>query len=170
MSGFVRRNVKVGPAAGAILIGLLSVPGNTLAQSLKDQIVGAWRQVSVYNDVAGVKKHIYGEKPVGLVVFDRSGYVISFLAKPDLPKFAANNRLKGTDEEYRSVMQGMISGFGTYTIDGDAVVINWIASSYPNRAGTMEKRTYKIVGDEMTAINPTASSGGTSYQKWVRAK
>jgi hypothetical protein len=170
MSGFVRRNVKAGLATGAIFIGLLSVPGNTLAQSLKDQIVGAWRQVSVYNDVAGVKKHIYGEKPVGLVVFDRSGYVISFLAKPDLPKFAANNRLKGTDEEYRSVMQGMISGFGTYTIDGDTVVIKWIASSYPNRAGTTEKRTYKIVGDEMTAINPTASSGGTSYQKWVRAK
>jgi hypothetical protein len=67
-------------------------------------------------------------------------------------------------------MQGMIAGFGTYTIDGDTVTIKWVASSYPNRAGTREKRTYKIVGDEMTAVNPTASSGGTSYQKWVRAK
>jgi len=64
----------------------------------------------------------------------------------------------------------MIAGFGTYTIDGDTVTIEWVASSYPNRAGTTEKRTYKIVGDEMTAVNPTASSGGTSYQKWVRAK
>jgi hypothetical protein len=99
-----------------------------------------------------------------------SGYVISFLATPDLPKFAANNRLKGTDAEYRAVMQGIIAGFGTYTIDGETVSTAWIASSYPNRVGTTEKRTYKIVGDEMTVVNPTASSGGTSYEKRVRVK
>ena len=157
-------------AVGAALAGLLSAPGTALGQSLKEQIVGAWRQVSIYNEDGGVKRHLYGEKPVGLAVFDRSGYVISFLSKPELPKFAANNRLKGTDEEYRGVMQGMIAGFGRYTVDGDTVTIEWVASSYPNRAGTTEKRTYKIVGDEMTAVNPTASSGGTSYQKWVRAK
>ena len=40
----------------------------------------------------------------------------------------------------------------------------------PNRAGTTEKRTYKIAGDELTAVNPTASSGGTSYSKLVRVK
>jgi hypothetical protein len=64
----------------------------------------------------------------------------------------------------------MISGFGTYTIEGDTATIKWIASSYPNRVGTTEKRTYKIVGDELTAVNPTASSGGTSHQTYVRAK
>jgi len=157
-------------AVGAVLAGLLSAPGIALGQSLKEQIVGAWRQVSIYIEEGGVKAQPYGENPVGLAVFDRSGYVISFLSKPELPKFAAKNRLKGTDEEYRGVMQGMIAGFGTYTIDGDTVTIKWLASSYPNRAGTTEKRTYKIVGDEMTAVNPTASSGGTSYQKWVRVK
>jgi hypothetical protein len=141
-----------------------------LGQSLKEQIVGAWRLVSIYNEEGGVKSHLYGEKPVGLAVFDRSGYVISFLSKPELPKFAAKNRLKGTDAEYRAVMQAMLSQFGTYTVEGDTVTIKWVASSYPNRAGTTEKRTYKIVGDELSAVNPTAASGGTSYQKWVRAK
>jgi hypothetical protein len=95
---------------------------------------------------------------------------MSFLSKPDLPKFAAKNRLKGTDTEYRGVVQGMISGYGTYTVEGDSVTIKWIASSYPNRAGTAEKRTYKITGDEMTSVNPTAASGGTSYSKLVRVK
>ena len=87
-----------------------------------------------------------------------------------MPKFAANNRLKGTDAEYREVMQGMVAGFGTYTVDGETVTIVWIASTYPNRVGTTEKRTSKIVGDELTNMNPTASSGGTSYQKYVRVK
>ena len=156
--------------AAVALAGLVSVPSIALSQSLKEQIVGAWRQVSIYNEEGGVKRHLYGENPVGLVVFDRSGYYISYLSKADLPKFAANNRLKGTDGEYRTVMQGMIAGFGMYTVDGDTVTIKWIASTFPNRAGTTEKRTYKIAGDELTAVNPTAASGGTSYSKLVRVK
>ncbi len=170
MRRFVCRTGLSGFAAGAVLVGLLSAPGSALGQSLKEQIVGAWRMVSIYNEAGGVKTHLYGEKPVGLTVFDRSGYVISFLSKPELPKFAANNRLKGTDAENRGVVQGMISQFGTYTVEGDVVTIKWVASSYPNRAGTTEKRTYKVVGDEMTSINPTAASGGTSYAKYTRAK
>ncbi len=35
-------------------------------------------------------------------------------------------------------MQGLIAGFGTYTVDGEIVTIVWEASSYPNRTGTVE--------------------------------
>jgi hypothetical protein len=153
-----------------MLAALLLIPGISLAQSLKEQIVGAWRLTSIYNEVDGVKKHLYGEKPVGMVVFDRSGYVVQYLQKPELPKIAAKNRLKGTDAEYRGIVQGMISGFGTYTVDGGAVTIKWIASSYPNRAGTTEKRTYKVAGDEMSSTNPTAASGGVSHTTYTRIK
>jgi len=159
-----------GLAVSAALAVTLAAPGIALGQSLKEQVVGAWRTVAIYNEVGGVKKHFYGEKPVGLTVFDRSGYIIQYLSKPDVAKFAAKNRLKGTDQEYRAVVQSMISGFGTYTVDGDTVTIKWVASSYPNRAGTTEKRTYKIARDQMTAVNSTAASGGTSYQRLVRAK
>ena len=90
--------------------------------------------------------------------------------KEDIPKFATANRLKGTDAEYRAVVQGMIAGFGTYTVEGDTVSIKTIVSSYPNRSGTTEKRIYKLSGDELTTVNPTAASGGTAYSKYVRAK
>jgi len=170
MGGFGNRTLWTRLAIAAALVALVSAPGTAGGQSLQEQIVGAWRQVSIYTEEGGVKTQPYGEKIVGLVVFDRSGYIISFLSKADLPKFAVNNRLKGTDAEYRAVVQGIIAGFGRYTVDGETVSIAWEASSFPNRAGTTEKRTYKIVGDEMTAVNPTASSGGTSYQKWVRVK
>ena len=170
MSEFAKKTSLARLAAGVALTGLLSVPGIALGQSLKEQIVGTWRTVSIYNEIGGAKTHLYGDKPAGLTMFDRSGNYMSFLAKPGLPKFAAKNRLKGTDAEYRGVMQGMISGFGTYSVEGDSVTIQWIASTYPNRAGTTEKRTYKIVGDELTSVNPTAASGGTSYAKLVRVK
>ena len=170
MSGFANRTSLARLAAGAALAGLVSVPGIALGQSLKDQIVGTWRTVAIYNETGGTKMHFYGDKPVGLTMFDRSGNYMSYLSKPDLPKFAAKNRLKGTDAEYRGVVQGMIAGFGTYSVEGDTVTIKWVASSYPNRAGTTEKRTYKIAGDELTSVNPTAASGGTSYAKLVRVK
>lgn len=162
------RRYRVG--VSAMLVCTLSLPGTAVAQSLKEQIIGTWRTVSIYNEQNGVKQNLYGEKPVGLTVFDRSGYVIQYLSKADVPKFAADNRLKATDQEYRTVMQSIIAGFGTYTVDGDTVTIKWVASSYPNRAGTTEKRTYKITGEQMTSVNPTAASGGTSYQTFERAK
>ena len=170
MSRLVQRNVWAMLIGGAALTGLLSAPDYAFGQSLKEQIVGAWRTVSIYNEQGGVKQNLYGDKPVGLSVYDRSGHVIQYLSKPDVPKFASSNRLKGTDQEYRTVVQSIISGFGTYTVDGDTVTIKWVASSYPNRAGTSEKRTYKIVGDQMSVVNPTAASGGTSHQTLVRAK
>ena len=170
MTGLENRTGTSRLAAGVALAMLLSAPGVALSQALKDQIVGAWRTVSIYNEVGGTKTNLYGDKPMGLTMFDASGNVMSFLSKPDLPKFATANRLKGTDAEYRAVVQGIIAGFGTYTVDGDTVTIKWLASSYPNRTGATEKRVYKIAGDEMTSVNPTAASGGTSYQKFVRAK
>ena len=170
MSGFVYRTVWSRLAVGVVFAGMLSASGIALGQSLKEQIVGAWRLVSIYNEDKGVKSNNFGEKPVGIVMFDRSGFVSQFLSKPGLPNFGVPNRLKGTDKEYREVVQGITAGFGTYTVDGDTVTITWVASSYPNRVGTAEKRTYKIVGDELSGVNPTASSGGTSYSKYVRAK
>jgi hypothetical protein len=170
MSRFVRRNVWSTLIAAASLAGLLLATGYAFGQSLKEQIVGTWRVVSIYNEVGGVKQNLYSDKPVGLVMFDGSGYVIQYLSKPEVPNFAENNRLKGTDQEYRTVVQSILSGFGTYTVDGDTVTIKWVASSFPNRAGTTEKRTYKILGDQMSVVNPTAASGGTSYQTLVRAK
>ena len=157
-------------AAGATLAIALSVPGTVHGQSVKEQIVGTWRLVSIYNEVNGTRTDLYGEKTLGLVVFDKFGNSMSMIAKQDIPKFASANRLKGTDAEYRAVVQGMIAGFGTYTVEGDTVSVTSIASSYPNRVGTTEKRIHKISGDEMTVVNPTAASGGTAYVKYVRVK
>jgi lipocalin-like protein len=98
--------------ACAAFAGLVSLSGVAFGQTLKEQIVGTWRQVSIYNEEGGTKRHLYGDNPVGLAVFDRSGYYISYLSKPDLPKFAGNNRQKGTDAEYRAIMQGMVADLG----------------------------------------------------------
>jgi hypothetical protein len=153
-----------------MLFALVSAPGISVGQSLKEQIIGTWRLTSIYNEEKGTKTNNYGDNPLGLLMFDRSGNVLQFLQKPGVPKFAENNRLKGTDAENRAALQSLTGGFGTYTVDGDIVTISWVASSFPNRIGTQEKRTYKIDGDKLVTTNPTASSGGTAYATYTRAK
>jgi len=153
-----------------IVAAALLVPSVAMAQALKDQIVGTWRLVSIYNEDKSGKRHLYGDKPVGILMFDRAGNVVQYLSKPDVPKFAKANRLEGTDKEYRESMQAIIAGFGTYSVQGDTVSIRWVASSYPNRTGTTEKRSYKVAGDQLNSRNPTAASGGVSYANYARAK
>ena len=156
--------------AYGIVAASLLWPGLAMAQTLKQQIVGTWKLQSIYNEDKSGKRMLFGDKPLGIVVFDGSGNVVSFLSKPDMPRFAKANRLSGTDKEYRDVMQATIAGFGTYTVEGETVSIRWVGSSYPNRVGATEKRTYQVKGDQLSATNPVASSGGTSHSIYVRAK
>jgi hypothetical protein len=156
--------------AYGMLAAALLAPGMAMAQALKDQIVGTWKLQSIYNEDKAGKRHLYGDKPLGILVFDGAGNVVQYLSKPDVPKFAKPNRLQGTDKEYREAMQAIIAGFGTYSVEGDTVSIRWVASSYPNRAGTTEKRSYKVAGDQLSSRNPTAASGGVSYANYARAK
>ena len=93
-----------------VLCGSLSLPEISYAQSLKEQLVGTWRLVSIYNEENGTKTNNFGDNPTGLLTFDQSGNVMQFLYKPGVPKFAVSNRLKGTDAEYRAAMQSMIAG------------------------------------------------------------
>jgi hypothetical protein len=63
----------------------LVATGDGIRAVIKEQIVGAWRIVSIYNEQNGVKQNLYGDKPVGLTVFDRSDYVIQYLSKAGVP-------------------------------------------------------------------------------------
>ena len=49
-------------------------------------------------------------------MFDGTGHFSWHIIKPDIPKFAANNRLQGTAEENKATVQGVLSYFGTYTL------------------------------------------------------
>ena len=52
-------------AVGVLLAGLLSAPGAALGQSLKEQIVGAWRLVSSTRRSKGSRRTRTGRNPWG---------------------------------------------------------------------------------------------------------
>jgi len=172
MSQFHRRPLWAGLMASVLAGALLLGASHAAAQSLKDQIVGTWKLVSIYNEKDGVRRDIFGPTPMGILIYDRNGNYASIIVRSGLPKFASKNREQGTADENRAVVQGSIAMFGTYTVGADGQVsLKREGSTYPNRTGTTETRTCTISGDEMKEVNPTpAIASGTSYLTWTRAK
>ncbi|MFO1204404.1 MAG: lipocalin-like domain-containing protein [Burkholderiales bacterium] len=154
-----------------MISGLLS--GSVTAQGLKEQIVGTWLPVFQYVDQDGKKLEPFGTNPKGIVVYDSNGYFVLVLQRATLPKFQSNNRLAGTVEENRAIVQGSIAYFGKYSIDEQEHKINlhYDGSTFPNWDGEDQVRLVEIAGDELNLISPvSAVGGGTVHLLLRRAK
>jgi hypothetical protein len=157
----------------ALLGGLDAARAVAQTASLKQQLVGTWTYVLAYNILPnGTRIEPQGQNGKGILVLDASGRFVWTLIKPDLPKFASNNRQTGTDAENRAVVQGTLAYYGTYEVDeaAKALVMHIEVSSFPNFNGATQRRSVKLENDELTVINAAGASGGTAYVSWKRAK
>jgi hypothetical protein len=137
------------------------------------QIVGAWTIVSSDTIRAdGTRVPTFGPNPKGLVIFDASGRYSLHLARPSGAPFASSNRMEGTPEENKAVVQGTLSHIGTYAISepDSTLVLRIESSSFPNWNGTEQRRVFTIAGDELRWRTPAASGGGSAELVWKRAK
>jgi hypothetical protein len=96
------------------------------------------------------------------------------MMRASLPKFASNNRVKGTAKENQAVVQGSNAYFGTYTVLNNkeqSITLHMEGGTFPNWDGQDQKRPMTVEGDELKLVNPTPSlGGGTNYMIWKRAK
>lgn len=162
-------------AATATLALAALLPSGALGQrsSLQDQLVGAWTYVSV--DTVrpdGSRTPMYGPHPQGLVIFDGNGRYALVNARGDLPRFASNDRLKGTPEEDKAVVEGSIAHFGRYAVnEADRTITFRIeTSTFPNWNGIEQKRPFTLTGDQLKWTTPSASGGGSGEVVLKRAK
>jgi len=142
------------------------------AQSAKD-LIGTWTLVSATVDRGGSKSEPFGPKPKGQLMFDAGGRFSVVVARPDLPKISASNRLSGTAKENGAIVQGSIAYFGTYTVreDDRAFIFHVEGSTFPNWVGTDQKRIFTIAGDQLKYTNTARSGGeGTALIVWKRLK
>lgn len=147
-------------------------PGSGLAESAKD-LVGPWQLVSnVVTAADGQKTDQFGPNPHGILYFESNGHYVLSIMRDGLPKFAGKGRMQGTDAENKAVVQGSISHFGTYEVDGDKIIYHVAHATLPNWDGTTSKRPFKITGDELSFFVPSASAGAgsSSVVTWKRQK
>jgi hypothetical protein len=151
-----------------VALGLALLPASTLAQqkSLKEQVVGTWLLVSAETtNKDGSKFHSFGPNPKGMVVFDANGRYVQVLMSSTLPKFASANRMRGTDQENKAVVQGSIAYYGTWTVDETAKTMlqRVEANTWALHSGIEYKRPIStLTADDLVFTNPGSSAGGGS--------
>jgi len=156
-------------------LGLVPPMGDAAAQqkTLKEQLVGNWALVSNTTTLPdGTKADTWGPNPNGQAIYESNGRMSFIITASNLPKFASNNRVTGTPDENKAAILGSVAYFGTYTVNeaDKSYTIQIEGSTFPNWAGTAQKRMIAISGDEFTFSNPAGSGGGSIESKWKRVK
>ncbi len=152
-----------------VLSGLAVNSGSSFAQSA-DKLVGTWADVSNLNVAKdGSQSEIFGPNPSGLVMFQPNGRFMVIYTRSDLPKFVAGNRMQGTPEENKAIVQGTFAMFGTYSVAGKTLTLNVTGGTWPNWTGTTRtaELTFRTDDDMEYAIPNTI--GGKSINILKRA-
>lgn len=164
------------PLIAAMLCLILPVFASRAAtsQPATKQFVGTWTLVSIrYTRPDGSAIEPFGPNAKGMLIFDGMRFATQVMAA-NLPKFASNNRMVGTPQEYEAISHGVVAYFGTYTVNpADRIVTLHIArSSFPNWQGTDQQRKFEFVGDELryTAASTTANPAEAAQLVWKRAR
>jgi lipocalin-like protein len=133
--------------------------GQEPPKTLKDQLTGSWRLVSINNlRVDGTKYELFGPNAKGIVIFDRNGTYSFQIMRAARPSFVAESRLEGTTEENKAAVQGMISHFGSYEVDepSHSITFRIEGSSYPNWDKTEQKQSFTLLGNQLSWSDPAA--------------
>lgn len=141
--------------------------------SYAEQLQGSWTLVSMVNEQDGKKIEPFGSNPNGLFILTQDGRFSQIITRANLPKFKSDNRMKGTDKEYESIVQGSFASYGKYKIQSEkdhAVILTIDCSTFPNWINQEQKRIITINGDGLKSYNPTTTIGGTNYSIWKRSK
>jgi hypothetical protein len=157
-----RRNIL--GIATTIALGFALVPGGAIAQqkTIKEQLPGAWTLLlgdGVKDD--GTHVPLAGPNPVGTLMFSGTGRYAAVVMRSDLKPFASNDLNNGTAAEYKAVVTGSSSTFGSYTTDEAAKTISLRieGNSFPNAANTIAKRMVTAITDEVLTYNIKPAQG-----------
>jgi hypothetical protein len=142
----------------------------------QNQLSGTWTLVSVDNILPdGSRVQLYGPNPQGTVSFDANGFYSMQIFRDGRPKFAANDKSKGSPDEYKAAVQGSNAHFGRYTVDevDHTVTFHIEHASFPNWEGTERKSPFTLMGDvfKYTVANPTTGGANvTGEVVWRRIR
>lgn len=155
-----RRILLAAISVSPLLVAFAAPAG---AQSIKT-VAGTYSVVTI---------PAYGDNARGMLVLGADGRYSLVVGRATLPKFAGNNRLKGTAEEKNAIVDGSIAHFGKYTIDdgGKSLTFHIEMCTFPNWDGTANKRALKVSGDLLTYTVTAPSAGGQANDVvWKRVK
>ena len=151
-------------------LGLLLLATPAFAQAAKD-LVGSWTLFSSTVQQGSNTLQPFGADPRGALIFGADGRYVAMIARAGLPKFAGDNRMNGTPEEYKAIVNGAIAHFGSYAADDTSITFRIATSTYPNWDGSEQKRSFKLDGDTLSyTVGEASVGGGAATLAWKRAR
>jgi len=131
-----------------------------LEKSNRNALVGTWRLIRYADTPKGSEPvHVFGESPIGQFIFTEDGHMsVHIMHNPPNPKDAV------VDPDPEACIPSWYCGyFGTYTVDAKEHywVTRVLGGNIPAYIGTDQKRTFKIIGDQLV-ISETYISGHTT--------
>jgi hypothetical protein len=167
------RSIVNALAVTTFALPLLSGSAWSQDKSAKEQLIGAWTLISNENTLPdGTKRQLFGPNPKGILILDASGRYVQMQVRSDRPKFKVNNRLEGTPEENRAVVQATVAIFGNWSVDetSKTLVMTLETSLFPNQEGEESRRPFSVSGDELRWSAPSPGAGGRSESVYRRIK
>ena len=144
-----RRNAT--RATMALLCFAIALPaGDGAAQqkTLKDQLVGAWTQISLeITPQNSTKEQRFGTNAKGILILDASGRYAWVGGNPDRPKFKAsgNFRLDTPAAEWGEAAKEFGAHFGTWSVNeaDKTLTSRYEGALIPNNEGRGAQRVYQ---------------------------
>lgn len=140
----------------------------TMHAEVPTWLVGAWALVrcdNVYPD--GRRVELYGPDPQGLWIIDAQGHYMMQIVRAQRGHFAANDKSKGTPDEYRAASLDTNAHYGSVSVNGTQLHTHIAHASYPNWDGKDGSTSYTLQGDQLTYTVAKPSSGASEGAKGV---
>lgn len=156
----------------ALIVGLSHNGSMAQQKSLRNQLVGSWTFVSSTAKLADGSPQ-WGNNPRGLLIFTDDGQFSWQVFRSDRPRFASNDRTKGTLAEDRAVLGGSLAYFGTYSFNETTrtLTTHIEGSTFPNSQGQEQQRVItRLTADELIYVNPENTLGARVDAVWKRVK
>ena len=127
----------------------------------EDRLVGSYRLRS-FRDIAddGEVREPLGAHPTGFILYSAERWMTAVLTSGDRPNFVEGDILGGSDRE-RIAAFATSSGYaGQWRVDGGEVVHQLVAATFPNWAGTEQRRPFELDGDMLRLYPPRLLMNG----------
>jgi Lipocalin-like domain len=126
-------------------------------------VVGTWTLVAADIQRDGYRLQTFGPDPSGTLLLGGDGHYALIFLRRDLPRIASRDRTSETPNESEAIAQGSIAHFGTYVVDGDALVFRIQGGTFPNWTGSDQRRKFTLVGNTLRYTSP----GSTGFPTQV---
>jgi hypothetical protein len=127
----------------------LTIAQPAVAQDVGTSIVGTWKIMSQVRKeiVSGATANIFGQKPIGHLMYTKGGHVLWFFVS-DNRKAPASANL--TDAERVELFRTLAAGSGTYKVEGKKIIARHDASWHQLWTGTDIANDAEISGNTLT--------------------